>query len=395
MDRRHALKTLLAAAPVGFGPLAAAVPAWPPRTAEGWTLPTAPPVLRFPRDHFLHPDFQTEWWYLTGHLHSLDGGREFGFQLTFFRRGLRPPGSPGARSRFLVDQQPLAHFAISDPQNSRLVAAQRLERAAFDRAGFDPAPAGGAASANSAGSADDPAQARLAWIGDWTLELDGEGLRARAAQPGQELELRLEPSRPDRPWVLHGEAGLSRKGPGNLHNSCYYSATRLGARGRLRLGEEEFQVEGLAWFDREWSSQTLDEDARGWDWFSLQLDEGRDLMLFQLRDAQGQRLPGGHGTLVEADGRSRNLTAPEFELTPLLWWTSPHDGARYPVNWKVEVPNDGLQLMVAARFEDQQVNLDPLHYWEGMVAVRGQNPGRGYLEMTGYDRDSTLSSLRG
>lgn len=453
MNRRHALKSLLAAAtPAGLGlwtpaqaaanPVAAAP--WPPRTAEGWTLPRVAPQLRFPRDHFLHADFQTEWWYLTGHLRAADSGREFGFQLTFFRQGLRPPGSPAARSRFLVDQQPLAHFAISDPQSGTLSAAQRLERAAFGRAGFTPPPEKGPqpsqsnpstpvtptpalvaasqpaaesvpvalspATAHSNGPASPTAPAspdssnspasptpdpRLVWVGDWSLSLNGSGFSAHATQPGQELTLQLNPARPAQPWVFHGEAGLSRKGLGNANNSIYYSATRLSAQGRLVLGAESFEVQGLAWMDREWSSQPLDDQTQGWDWFSLQLDDGRDLMLFQLRDAEGQRRPGGHGTLVEADGRSRLLTPAEFSLTPLQWWTSPRGGTRYPVGWKVEVPNDGLQLMVAARFEDQEINLDPLRYWEGMVAVRGQNSGRGYLEMTGYAQDSTLSRLRG
>ena len=325
-------------------------------------------VYEFPRDHGPHPEFKTEWWYTTGNLATADGQR-FGYQLTLFRQGLRPPGVPaGGRSRFLVDAFVFGHMAVSDPKRGRFYFSQKLSRGAFGEAGFSAGP-------------------RLGWVEDWSVELVGaDGLRLRGRSEEASLDLELELSKP---WVAHGRDGISPKAEGDGHASHYYSGTRMRTRGVVRVEGREEAVEGESWFDHEWASNQLAPGQVGWNWLSLQLSDGSELMLYQMRRADGSVDPGSNGTLVAPDGSSRFLKLEAFDMQPRRYWTSPRNGARYPVGWKVRLPEWDLELEVSTPLENQELAIPPVSYWEGMVEARGRRAGkplegRGYLELTGY-----------
>lgn len=319
----------------------------------------------FPRDHRSHPKFKTEWWYLTGNLEG-EEGRRFGFQLTFFRQGIRCGDRPA--TRFAVDDIKLAHFAVTDISSEKFHHAQKVSRGSFGEAGF------------SDGD-------RLAWIDDWELSSAGEGrFRIAARENGVALSLQLESLKPP---VFHGENGVSRKAEGDGRASHYYSFTRMSASGKLELDGKESVVTGLAWFDQEWASNQLTEGQSGWDWFSLQFDNGCELMLFQIRLKGGGRERFSHGTWVDADGKSVPIASVDFDLQPGRIWRSDKTGADYPVEWRMRIPKIGLDLAVEAAVDGQELVLRPVSYWEGAVAARGtidgrQAAGRGYLEMTGY-----------
>ncbi|MFZ9933218.1 MAG: lipocalin-like domain-containing protein [Chthoniobacterales bacterium] len=318
----------------------------------------------FPRDHHAHPGFKTEWWYLTGNLES-DDGRRFGFQLTFFRQGVRR-GAAG--SRFAVEDIKLAHFAVTDIENGRFHHAQKVSRGAFGEAGF------------SDGD-------RLAWIDEWELVTLGEG-RFRIAAREKEFALALDLAA-GKPPVFHGEDGVSQKSAGEGRASHYYSFTRLEARGTLELQGRAMAVRGLAWFDQEWATNQLAADQSGWDWFSLQFEDGGELMLFQIRSKGGGCDPFSHGTWIDAEGCATPVQAGDFELKPGRLWQSAETGGAYPVEWQVRIPKLGLDVAVAAAVDAQELVLRPISYWEGSVVARGTREGtataaRGYLEMTGY-----------
>jgi predicted secreted hydrolase len=342
--------------------------------AAGFARVTGPEPLAFPRDEGPHPAYQTEWWYYTGNLEApAAGGRRFGFQLTFFRRALRPRGAGPTPddSAWRADQLYLAHFALADPSGKRFHSGERLERGAL----------------GLAGAIADPFRV---WTDDWSVARVGGSaerpeVRLRAAQGDAALDLRLEPLK-DR--VLHGERGYSPKGsqPGNA--SMYLSFTRLAAGGTLRVGGQDLAVTGLAWMDHEWSTSALAADQLGWDWFSLQLEDGRDLMLFQLRQEDGGLSASSSGSLVAADGTLRHLGRADFRLAVTDHWTSPRSGARYPAGWRLSVPAEGLDLVLEPQLADQELDVG-LRYWEGSVRVRGRDAagpvtGYGYAELTGY-----------
>lgn len=336
----------------------------------GFERAVAPRPLRFPDDHGPHPSFQSEWWYLTGNLDGNDG-RRYGFQLTFFRFALRPPSAPVAeRSRWRSDQLWMAHFALSDVDGRRFHSFERFSRGALDLAGARPAPFG-------------------VWLEDWSIrsQVPEKGLfplRVVASDGPVSIDLVLHAGRP---MVLQGDEGLSRKSsePGNA--SYYYSYTRLPARGQIDAGEGVQAVSGRAWLDREWSTSALAADQSGWDWFALQLDDGRDLMLYRLRRHDGSAHAASAGVLVGPDAQVRHLAAEQFVLTPAGTWRSP-DGESYPQRWRVEVPSESIDLSVVPALQEQ-VHSGTLRYYEGAVDARGHGPGgplsgRGYLEMTPY-----------
>lgn len=321
----------------------------------------------FPRDHRAHPDFKTEWWYFTGHLHAADG-RRFGYQLTFFRQGLRPPGSAAEpTSRFIVDDFKFAHFALTDVSMGRFRFEQKLSRGAFGEAGF---------------GAED-----LAWIGDWRLRLraDGSfGVEARMAEAALSLELTNT-----KPWVVHGEQGVSQKAAGEGRASHYYSGTRLRAAGTLRLNGQAIRVQGESWLDREWASNQLTAEQVGWNWLSTQLDDGSELMLYQMRTRDGGLDPMSSGTFIAADGTSRHLRRDDYQMTPRSFWTSKQTGGRYPIAWDVTVPALELSFRVTTPVPAQELHLQPVAYWEGLIDLAGERAGKavrghGYLELTGY-----------
>ena len=338
-------------------------PRW--RKAEpGWKY-------EWPRDHAVHPDFKTEWWYFTGNLRAADG-RRFGYQVTFFRQGVRAPGNRAAvQSRFVVDDLKFGHFTITDVKADQFHFSQQLQRGAFGEAGFG----------------DSQKKERLAWLGEWSLGSGEDGaMQLRANDGGRSLELRLESAKP---WAVHGEDGVSRKAQAEGHASHYYSATRMPSRGMLRMDGREFSVEGESWFDHEWATNQLAPVQSGWDWFSVQLDDGTELMIYRLRHKDGSLDAASSGSFIAKDGSVRHLRLDEMRLTPTKFWQSTKTRGRYPIGWRVEVPPLGLDVEVTTPVEAQELALEPVAYWEGMIDVRGKREGRvvnghGYLELTGY-----------
>lgn len=343
-----------------------------PGTSAGeWALARPGWTYDFPRDHGPHVDFKTEWWYFTGNLRA-QGGRDFGFQLTIFRQGIVPPGQElPSRSRFLRRHVGFAHFAVSDLSARHFHHAQRASRGAFGEIEFS---------------------SERVRIEDWEVRRVGLHDFHLAASDGHlRLDLRLRALKAP---VVHGEEGISRKAEGEGRASHYYSLTRLEASGVVATTEGDFEVQGLAWFDHEWFTNQLAAGQEGWDWFSLQLSDGSDLMLFQIRTAGGGRDPHSSGTWVDAEGRGTKIR--EFSLEPTRHWRSPITGGRYPVAWRIRA--EGLDLQVEARMDNQELALPPVVYWEGAVVARGTHHGQpisgsGYLEMTGYG--GPLAGLQG
>lgn len=332
-------------------------------------------VYAFPRDHGSHPSFKTEWWYFTGNLTSA-GGQKFGYQLTFFRQGVRDDAQPH-ESRFVTRDLKLAHFAVTDLSANSFRFWQKLSRGAYGEAGF------------SVGQ-------RLAWIDDWSCELlsDPPGntknketrfrLRAQAESLGLNLTL-VATKNP----VIHGSSGVSQKSEGEGRASHYYSLTRLQTEGILTMEGKEIPVSGLSWFDHEWATNQLAKDQVGWDWFSLQFDDGSELMLFQLRQKGGGRDAFSAGTFVVASGETTAIAEADFDLKPTRFWKNPDQTGAYPVAWRMEIPKLNLKLQVLAARDDQELRLQPVVYWEGSVQTEGTREGKavkgsGYLEMTGY-----------
>lgn len=335
--------------------------------------------MRWPDDHGAHDDYLLEWWYYTGNVTDING-RPFGYQLTVFRRALAPPdptqATPDAQTGMSFSQLYFAHFAISDVQARQHYAFERFSRGAGGLAG---------------------AQARpfRAWVQSWTID-EGQGarpidaagrVRLKAAEGGVAIDLELTP---DKPLVLQADRGLSPKSaePGNA--SYYYSFTRLRTQGRITIGSEQFDVSGASWMDHEWSTSLLGDNAEGWDWLALQLDDRRELLIAQVRGKS--RLPQDSfmalATLIAEDGTPRTLTRDEVTFEGIERWTSPQTGAQYPTRWRVTIPSANLSLDVRTRFDDQEANLTTLYY-EGAVEAVGTADGKpvkgvGYLEMTGY-----------
>jgi predicted secreted hydrolase len=342
---------------VWFAVTAVAGPFW--QVAKpGW-------VYEFPRDHYAHPEFKTEWWYFTGNLTSEKGNR-YGFQLTFFRQGVRREDN--AATQFAVHNIKLAHFAVTDNDDDKFHFAQKISRGSFGEAGF------------SDGQ-------RIAWIDDWSLDLADDGYFViRAADRDFALSLEL---RPRKKAVFHGENGVSQKSAGEGRGSHYYSFTRLEATGTLTLQDRSIPVRGWSWFDQEWATNQLTDDQTGWDWLSLQFEDNTELMLFQIRLKDGGRDPYSHGTWIGADGQTIPVKNEDFELVPGRVWKSRETGGDYPVEWKIRIPKLGLELDVEAALDGQELVLNPIAYWEGSVRASGKRAGhavmaRGYLEMTGY-----------
>ena len=338
----------------------------------------------FPSDHGSHPGFKTEWWYFTGNLTAKDG-RAFGYQLTFFRQGILSGDEDIiALSRFVTRDVKFAHFTVSDLATGKFHFFQKLSRGAYGESGF-----GAPASPRSANDREavPPSAKQLVWIDDWSCELAGENtFRLRAAKDEIALDLKLASTKPP---VIHGANGLSQKAAGEGRASHYYSLTRMASDGTLRLGHEEFAVTGLSWFDHEWATNQLAENQIGWDWFSLQFDDGSELMLFQLRTKDGTRDAFSSGTFIDAKGRTTSITNTDFTLEPGETWKSPETGGRYPTAWHLAIPRLGLDLDLRAALKDQELRLKPVVYWEGAVRATGMVHGQalrgsGYLEMTGY-----------
>ncbi|MDQ3812635.1 MAG: carotenoid 1,2-hydratase [Armatimonadota bacterium] len=337
---------------------------------------------QFPRDHASHPAFQLEWWYYTGHLESAQG-RRFGYQITFFRSALRPE-LRGRRSWWATRDIIFAHLAITDENKGRFYNTDRAARAALRLAGAE-------------------AAVPHVWIGNWALRFTGKTgdiqmMRASGREGEVEFALDLT-QRALKPPIIHGQAGVSQKSAGQGRATHYYSFTRLATSGTLRLGNERLAVTGQSWFDHEFGSNQLGQNQVGWDWFCIQLADGRELMLYRLRLRDGSTEPLSSGTLIERNAQTRHLKLAEFRVEPLTTWRSPKTGAVYPARWRITLPRESLTLETTPTVADQElVTRRPLNvaYWEGSIRVTGTQQGRplsgvGYLEMVGYTQ--ALSGL--
>jgi predicted secreted hydrolase len=344
---------------------------WLP-VAQGQYQPALPGYnYEFPRDHFNHEEYQTEWWYTTGNLTAADG-HQFGFELTFFRQGVDRDGNK--TEPWDIQDLYLAHLALSDLDSGKFYHSERTNRAGPGLAGVD------------------EKQQRI-WNGNWQIRWNGPSeILLTATDERFSISISL---RPQKPPVIHGENGVSQKAAGEGRASHYISFTRLATSGIIQLDGKSIPVSGSSWMDHEFFTNQLGAGQTGWNWLSLQLEDNTELMLYQFRHSDGSSDPFSSGTYVDAKGRPLHLTSADFQLIPGgEQWKSPVTSATYPVAWTVEIPKLGLRLAVTTRLKSQELagggKLTP-SYWEGAIAIRGTREGKsvqgvGYLEMTGYDR---------
>ena len=379
---RVVLAALAVVAGAGWSTEASTATAGPPVATWKSAAPGRPIVL--PADHASHPDYKLEWWYYTGNLDGPQGER-FGFQVTFFRVGVDP--NPAGRSRWAVRDLFMTHVALTDARGRRYLFAERLNRSGPGWAGAE-------------------TERYHVWNEDWQASLDGQAhrLRASAVSNGEDgtrfgLDLTLDETMPP---ALHGDRGYSRKGtdPGNA--SHYYSLPRMPTRGTVTLEGKTFMVTGLSWMDHEFGTSFLEPGQVGWDWFAVQLSDGRSLMLYRFRRSDQARDPRSSGTLIDANGRTTAVNFEQVTMTPQRTWTSPTSRATYPIGWTLSLPREQLELTVAPVLENQELQTTEstgVTYWEGAIDVSGTSAGRpvtgrGYLEMTGYSGAAMTNYLR-
>jgi predicted secreted hydrolase len=325
----------------------------------------------FPRDHGAHREFKTEWWYYNGHLKD-SSENSYGYQMTFFRVGLNPSRTPTSGSRWRVRDVYLAHLTITDVHHKTFLFQEKADRGNLGLAGAD------------------EGRYRV-WVGNWEVFLEGREHHISAGDNELGFSLRVNPIRAP---AIHGTDGISQKGAGVGRASHYYSVTRMETKGVLRIKGKEIPVTGLSWMDHEFGSNQLAENQTGWDWFSIQLSNGMDLMVYQLRQQNGGIDPYSSGTLILSDSQIGHLPWAEINLQTLSFWKSAKSGATYPASWKIDLPRYEMRLSLTPVLADQEL-LTPkstgVTYWEGKVKVQGTYKGRpiegdGYVELTGYDR---------
>ncbi len=349
-----------------------------PHAEEGGAPPyysvTGPCNFSFPRDHGAHPGYKTEWWYYTGNL-TADSGAEFGFQLTIFRVQMSPPGAetswPHPTSNWRTQQLYFAHAAITDVSGGKHYQDEVMMRGALGLAGV--------ALKNDLVSI---------FIRDWSIAIGPQRHDLTARAEDFSFSLTAQPLKKP---VAHGDRGYSKKGTGAERASCYYSFTSLDVSGELDVQGRSYRVNGLGWMDHEYSTAPLQPGLTGWDWFSLQLSDNTEIMIFLLRDKTGVRTTLSSGTFVNADGSSIPLTHDSFSGAPTGSWVSPRTRARYPAGWRLTIPGQSLDLKIDPLLADQEM-VTNVAYWEGAVSVTGRKggapiEGRGYVELTGYAND--------
>ncbi len=324
---------------------------------------------QFPRDDFSHDEFRIEWWYYTGNLKN-EGGRSFGYQLTFFRVGLEGANPVDNLSSWKIDHIYFSHMTVSDIRGKKFHFFERINRKGIKNAGAE--------------------SGRLhVWNEDWSLVAKDNFHHLQAQENGMGLNLKLTPIKKR---VVHGIGGISEKGSGLGNASHYFSFTRMETTGQILLGGEVIPVRGTSWMDHEFSSNQLNENLAGWDWFSIKLDDRTEIMLYQLRNRDGGKDSHSSGTLVFPDGQSRHIVGREFSIAVNKFWTSPHTKTTYPAGWTLTLP-EGV-LNVTPDFSDQELyDLRSISgsYWEGSVSITGRLQekkvsGKGYVELVGYEK---------
>jgi len=348
---------------------------------EGYLRATGPREFIFPDDHGPHPGFKTEWWYYTGNLFT-ENGRQFGYQFTIFRNQLNPPEGDADSLAYGKDwntnQLYLGHFAIADVQAEEHVFEERYSRGAVGLAGAQTEP-------------------YRIWVEDWEIKrINSNGTSDKkfpvqikaAMEDGASVDLNLIPQKP---LILQGEQGYDRKGEVEGNASYYLSFTRMQTNGSISINGNQFEVTGSSWMDHEWSTSALDEGQEGWDWFSIQLSNGYDLMYYQLRNEDGSVSQFTTGALIDPQGEKILLGPGDVNIEVLDSWLSPHTGSEYPSEWRMNIPKAGLILDLATLFDDQEMAVS-VQYYEGTLSVSGrmngeQLSGNGFIEMTGYEED--------
>jgi len=324
---------------------------------------------RFPRDFYSHDDFRIEWWYYTGHMEDA-AGRSFGYQLTFFRVALDGKGKVKNASQWKIDHIYFAHMTLSDIENEKFYFFERINRAGLGQAGAE-------------------SDQLKVWNEDWSLTEGKNSHHLKAREGEAAFDLKLTPSKP---LVIHGRDGVSQKGEALGNASHYFTFPRMQTEGQVTLKGKNYQVKGLSWMDHEFSSNQLNEEQIGWDWFSVQLDNGTELMLYQIRKKNGTIEKNSSGTWVDADGIGTHLVLSEYSIQSEGQWVSEQSGTTYPAEWTLEVPKYGVRLKVTPEMANQELhNLRSIStsYWEGSVKVSGTVKGqpvtgKGYVELVGY-----------
>lgn len=335
---------------------------------EGFARAMQPRLFSFPEDHGPHKKYKIEWWYFTGNLTS-DANNHYGYQLTFFRLGLR--AQPAHRTtNWGTNTLYMAHFAVTDVKDKKFHYFERFSRDAIGLAGSTSKPF-------------------RVWLEDWYVNGqggDGTPMRLHARTDSFQLDLECSSAKP---IIMHGDQGLSPKGsePGNA--SYYYSLTRLQTEGSLKIDGKTFQVSGTSWLDREWSTSALEKEQQGWDWFAVQLSDNREIMFFQLRRKDGSIDPHSSGTMINAEGESWPLSLADVKIEVLDHWASPLDGSLYPSSWRLAIPGEGVDLEITPFLNNQELDATAIRYWEGAVRVNSRTGdasvnGVGYVELTGY-----------
>jgi predicted secreted hydrolase len=335
-------------------------------------------VFSFPRDHFSHPEFKTEWWYYSGHLKVLNQDKKsFGYQLTFFRTALKGE-TKNQKSKWSIQNLYFAHLALTDESKRKFEYREKISRGSLQEAGASTYKTDG--------------ETFRVWIEDWSIEGKGFAMRDHLLKVGDRefgIELLLTPEKNP---IVHGQNGVSQKAEGEGYASHYYSIPRLKTEGKILLRNRELPVHGISWMDHEFGSNQLREYQVGWDWFSIQLDNGIDLMFYQIRYKDGKLDPFSSGTIIFQKGDSQHLLLKEFQIESLDQWKSQKSGATYPSEWRIVVPGHQIELMLTPRIKDQELITQEstrVTYWEGSVKVEGKYRGQrvrgmGYVELTGY-----------
>lgn len=336
---------------------------------SGYARAVEPYPWSFPRDYGAHRAFQTEWWYYTGNV-SDETGRRFGYQFTIFRRALTPEDSQ-TDSEWRTNHVYLAHFTLSDIDAQTFYHDQRLSRGSADLA--DALPNDSA-----------PDAPYHIYVEDWGVmsrDSASDTFTIQATSADFAIDFTLNALKPP---ALQGINGLSPKSDIEGNASYYYSHSRLETSGTLNVDGQTFTINGLTWKDHEFSTSALGGTALGWDWFGLHFDDGRDLMVGQIRLLDGGKETAFGGLLIEADGTTRYLKSDEFTITATGEWVSPHNGASYPAGWDITIPSENLAFTATPLQPDQELyDSDPI-YWEGAVQLSGGVTGFGYAELTGY-----------
>jgi predicted secreted hydrolase len=332
----------------------ASVLLWLFAAAAGWREVAPGYKYSFPRDHFQHAEFRTEWWYYTGNLWTNEG-RRFGFELVFFRQD-ETPALPSSGSPWEIRDLYLAHAAITDIQARQFYSFERLNRAGP-----------GIAGANMA--------AHRIWNGNWSVDWDGDRQKLSALTESFRLSLAATP---ETRIIVHGANGVTLSSADT--GAHYISFPRLSVSGSIEVAGRNWDVHGQGWMDHEWFTHSLSPGQIGWDWFSIQLEDRSNVMLFQIRRGDGSADTYSSGTYIAADGTTKHLSRAEFKLTPVRWWK------KYPVTWSIDLPGLGLHLRANAMLDSQELHTKRggPSYWEGAVDYTGSMKGVGYLEMTGY-----------